>query len=279
VDEVVLLNAQVAARSVLDDTTERQAKDQAFTAEVDRVFTGLLQGMIPQEVRLCVEEAVREQVQAYMDQKKKQEAQNPLLKLIHDLIDEGVRDGCRGIVVETINEEVDEHLLQMRCRVAFESLVSDILIDYMGESFDTLVLEVAEEMVCDDLLYEVADEYSREETVTFLDGIQRELEEAKSLREKRAVAEAMKEVVVKRLLLAYLMNSISDKFATVQVFHLSRHDQITTLIRIAFVQLEYFARAQVERMLAARLVSLVQGVQNTLSDVVKVSLAIIKYFL
>ena len=273
------MNAQVAARSVLDDTMERKAKDQAFTAEVDRVFTGLLQEMIPQEVRLCVEEAVREQVQAYMDQKKKQEAQNPLLRLIHDIIDEGVRDGCRGIVVETINEEVDEHLLQMRCRVAFDSLVSDILIDYMAESFDTLVLEVAEELVCDDLLYEVADEYSREETVTFLDGIQRELEEAKSLREKRAVAEAMKEVVVKRLLLAYLMNSISDKFATVQVFHLSRHDQITTLMRIAFVQLEYFARAQVERMLAARLVSLVQGVQNTLSDVVKVSLAIIKYFI
>ena len=44
------------------------------------------------------------------------------------------------------------------------------------------------------------------------------------------------------------------------------------------LQLEYFARLQAERMMAARLLSLIQGVQNTVSDVVKVSLAFINRF-
>jgi hypothetical protein len=217
VDEVVLANAQVVARQLIDESVERQAVDMGFLASVNNEFAKLLDEFIPREVKLCVEQAVREEVEAYMDQKRKKEIQNPLLKLINDLIDESIVEGSRKVVVETINETVDEHLLQMRCRIAFDYIVAEIIDNDLVESFDSLRVDVAEEIVCDDILFETTDVIIQKEVDVFLESIHKELEKAHTLREKKAVSDGMKDVVVKRLLLAYLMSSISDRFATVQV--------------------------------------------------------------
>lgn len=249
IDEVVLANAQVVARQFIDDTAEQQAVDKDFLLSVNNEFAKLFEEFIPREVKLCVEQAVREEVEAYMDQKRKKEAQNPLLKLINHLIEESVVDGSRRVVVETINEAVDEHLLQVRCRIAFDCIVEEIVDKDLMESFDSLCVDVAEEIVCDDILFEVTDGIIHKEVNIFLESMRKELEEAHNMRERKAVSDGMKEVVVKRLLLAYLMSSISDSFAT--------------------VQMEYFARAQVERMVAARLISLMQGAQDRLTGIVK----------
>lgn len=217
IDEVVLANAQVVARQFIDDTAEQQAVDKDFLLSVNNEFAKLFEEFIPREVKLCVEQAVREEVEAYMDQKKKKEAQNPLLKLINHLIEESVVDGSRRVVVETINEAVDEHLLQVRCRIAFDCIVEEIVDKDLMESFDSLCVDVAEEIVCDDILFEVTDGIIHKEVNIFLESMRKELEEAHNMRERKAVSDGMKEVVVKRLLLAYLMSSISDSFATVQV--------------------------------------------------------------
>jgi hypothetical protein len=108
--------------------------------------------------------------------------------------------------------------MQMRCRIAFNSLLSELVVSILQTSFEPLCVEVAEEAVCHDVLYEVTDSLVCKEIEQHVASLQKELAEAHGQRERRAVADRMQEVVVTRLLLAYLMSSIGDRFATVQVY-------------------------------------------------------------
>ena len=82
-----------------------------------------------------------------------------------------------------------------------------------------------------------------------IDEIKENLLEAQLSKERIAVEHHLKNGLITRLLLLYLMNSISDKFST--------------------VQMEYFSKALVQQMMIARLLSILNEVQTDIGGVVK----------
>ena len=139
------------------------------------------------------------------------------IESLTDVTEETVQEGARRAAVEAVNEIVDDHLLQMRCRVAFDALITEIASETASEDFPTLLQEVSDEVTRDALMHEVVDSIVHEDVAALLEDLREEVNEAHRTRERREVTSRVREVVVMRLLLTYLMNSISEKFHTVQV--------------------------------------------------------------
>lgn len=221
----------------------------ALDKESISIFEKLLREQLPTELKLVVQLAVQEKVQDFFEERKKVEVQNPLLRIIHDLTEEALNENLRELVVGVITDQVDDHLMNMRCRVAFDVICSELVHETVNNDFEEVYNDIEIELTRESILNECINELIGEFVNVIVDEIKEDLLEAHSSREKRAVENQLKEVVASRLLLTHLMNSISENFAT--------------------VQMEYYSKALVQRMMASRLLSLMNEIEGEIGGLVK----------
>ena len=203
---------------------------------------------MPIEVDAVVHLAIDENVQQFLESKKKKEVQNPLLRIIHDLLDDAVLDSTKEIVEEVITEKVDDHLMSMRCRVAFHSLLGEIIDGIIHDDFTEMYQDVDVDVTRESILNECIDEIIGSFVNDIVDEIQDDLKEAQLASERKAIESSLMDVFVARQMMIYFMHSISENFHT--------------------VQFEYHAMKIVERMVATHLVSIIDEIENEMGGTV-----------
>ena len=122
------------------------------------------------------------------------------------VLEEQLSIDVRDVVVSTITEIVDEHLMQMRCRKIYDVIVSELITEVVNSQFVSICDEVDVEISTDSLLSEAVDDVLNDTIQTILNEMKSEYEEALKYREKNAVEAKLKEVLAPRLMLTYLMN-------------------------------------------------------------------------
>ena len=215
------------------------------------MYDQLIKSQLPIEVRAVVELTVEECVQMFMDAKKKNEneIQNPLLRLIHDLIDEVSGEECKDIVEEVITEKVDDHLMGMRCRIAHDALLDEIMATFVNNNFEDMYVDVEVDVTRENLLHECIDEIIDSFVHDIVNELQEDLLEARLSAGRKAVEDRLKESYLARELLIYFMQQMSENFHT--------------------VKFEYYAKVMVERMVATRLVGIMDDIESELGSMVK----------
>lgn len=222
-EEMVLTNAMAIAANELKKTLSEKEVSDSLNKESQIVYEGILRERLPVELRYVVEFAVQENVQDFIQERKKQQkVSNPLLRLIYDLMEEALHENMVDLVTEVVNERVDDHLMTMRCRVAFHTILFELIEQVISENFEELYADVEIEIAGLSIVAETTDEMIQDFVGVIVDEIKENLLEAQLSKERIAVEHHLKNGLITRLLLLYLMNSISDKFSTVQMEYFSK---------------------------------------------------------
>ena len=158
-EEVVLLNAfEIATNERAARVSEKEISE-SLDKELTSIYENLLREQLPLEIKEVVHLSVQENVQDFIQKRKeKHEIANPLLRLIHDLTEEALLGMTRAVVAEVVNEWVDDHLMTMRCSVAFDTILHELVEQTVADNFMALSEDVEVELAAESTLHESVDE-------------------------------------------------------------------------------------------------------------------------
>lgn len=201
-EEVILAQAFNIASQLLEENMHKANIAQAVSETSLYMYNTLLKELVPIECQKIVEDAISENVREFLDKRRKAETQNPIVQLVNDILEECFFENTQKAVELAITEAVDEHLFQMKCYVVLDNLIADFIREDFPQAIDAVDLETA----VDKLISEVVNEAAHFEVTCVLDDLKFEVEEALRTRDRRAVEARLKEVLIVRLLLGYLMS-------------------------------------------------------------------------
>ena len=73
-------------------------------------------------------------------------------------MNESIRDNTYDLVEEVINERVDDHLMSMRCRIALETMIDDIILSFINDDYKSMYEDIEIDITGKCLLYECIDD-------------------------------------------------------------------------------------------------------------------------
>lgn len=167
---------------------------------------------------------------------------NPLLYAVLQLIDDIISLEARAVAIEAIDFIVDEHFALKQCENVFDAVSEELMQELLPPLIPECYMCVEEETVCAALLDEVCTEIVASTTSTEYQSASTAAQEHRNNIELLAVKAIAERTVVRRMLLGHVIMTM-----------ITRYEKVLT---------SYYARGVVHRILANKLLLLVEEIER-----------------
>lgn len=221
-----------------------------------RILLELINEESNKMIRAIAVSAIKESAELYL-RSRPNTSTNPIVSVILQICNEVVDPICKSLVRETIQENVNDYLLDQHAISIFNkiSLEYMISIPIPGVDGDFLALDIVNDSLieCEEeesvtsISREVVIDEAKEIANEILYTMKKEQEEAQRIEDRRLISLAFQKSIAKRLALAHLLISITDGFEN--------------------VLLEHHTREIVKRMIAERLIGVLDEIDHQQSAI------------